>query len=150
MYQLERTPVDHPAAVALVRALDHDLWQRYPEEQALYAAFNKLPPTTRFVVAYQDGEAVGCGAFRPMEEGGMVELKRMFVREDQRGAGIGRAIVETLEAWAAEEGHRIMRLETGPRQPEAIALYEKLGYRRIPNYGPYADLTLSICMEKTL
>ncbi|SDK18712.1 Acetyltransferase (GNAT) family protein [Catalinimonas alkaloidigena] len=150
MYRLERTPADHPTAVSLIGALDRELWQRYPEDQAAYEVFNKLDHATRLVVAYYDDQPVGCGAFRPLAEAGMVELKRMFVHAESRGRGVGRAIVQALEQWAAEEGYRTMRLETGPRQPEAIALYEKLGYRRIPNYGPYAHLDMSLCMEKAL
>ena len=84
------------------------------------------------------GEAVACGALRPL--GGRVgEIKRMHVVPAWRGRGVSRVVLAGLEAAARDRGWTTLRLETGPRQPEAIALYEGAGYRPIAAFGPYAD-----------
>lgn len=95
------------------------------------------------------GEAVGCGALRPLEDGA-VEIKRMYVRPGARGRGLGRAILAALEAEAARRGHEVVRLETGDLQTEAMALYRAAGYREIPRYGPYAASEISRCFERRL
>ena len=74
----------------------------------------------------------------------------MYVRPERRGAGIARMILSELETWAGEEGYMQSILETGIKQPEAIALYSRSGYRLIPNYPPYVDVAESICMKKEL
>ena len=84
-----------------------------------------------------DGTAVGCGALRPLEDGA-AELKRMYVVPSARGRGIARSVLAALEAAARERGWTALRLETGPRQPEAVALYSRSGYRPIGPFGPYA------------
>ncbi len=145
---IRRTTSTDPAFAALVRRLDADLRARYGDLQDSYAPHNILTTETA-VVAEVDGEGVGCGCFKPWDTEA-VELKRMFVAEDRRGTGIGRAIVAALEAWAKELGYRAVVLETGTLQHEAIALYEKVGYRRTPAWGPYVDLPASICMRKDL
>src|SRR5262249_22242160 len=98
------------------------------------------------------GEPVGCGALRRIEPG-VGEIKRMYVAPSARGRGVGRLILDGLEAEAARLGlHRIL-LETGPRQPEAIALYCRAGYREIPLFGEYLDSLcpeFSYCMAKDL
>ena len=103
-----------------------------------------------FLVARDDtGEAVGCGALRVLDDD-TVELKRMYVRPAARGQGIGRALLAALEAAAARLGATRVRLETGPLQPDAIALYESSGYREIPCWGAYAEAPLSRCYERGL
>ena len=77
-----------------------------------------------------------------------MEIKRMYVSADARNAGIATKILLELEAWAKEMSFRKCVLETGRRQPEAIALYEKNGYKRIDNYGQYAGVDNSLCFEK--
>ena len=84
------------------------------------------------------GEAVGCGALRPLEDG-VAEIKRMYVVPAARGRGLSKLVLAGLEAAARDRGCTTLRLETGPRQPEAIALYEGAGYRPIAAFGPYAD-----------
>ena len=74
----------------------------------------------------------------------------MYVLTTQRGKGIASQLLQTLETWAKELGNTRCVLETGIRQPEAIALYEKNGYRRIPNYGQYKGIKNSVCFEKLL
>ena len=84
------------------------------------------------------GEAVGCGALRPLEDG-VAEIKRMYVVPAARGRGLSKLVLAGLEAAARDRGWTTLRLETGPRQPEVVALYEGAGYRRIAAFGPYAD-----------
>jgi GNAT superfamily N-acetyltransferase len=84
------------------------------------------------------GEAVGCGALRPLGDG-VAEIKRMYVVPAARGRGLSKLLLAGLEAAARDRGWTTLRLETGPRQPEAIALYEGAGYRPIAAFGPYAD-----------
>src|SRR5262249_55727197 len=93
--------------------------------------------------------AVGCGAVRPLEPG-VGEVKRMFVLPEARGRGIARQILRSLEAAAGSLGFRVLRLETGQRQPEAIRLYQTAGYAEIPRFGEYADDPFSVCFEKRL
>jgi GNAT superfamily N-acetyltransferase len=84
------------------------------------------------------GEAVGCGALRPLGDG-VAEIKRMYVVPAARGRGLSKLVRAGLEAAARDRGWTTLRLETGPRQPEAVALYEGAGYRPIAAFGPYAD-----------
>jgi GNAT superfamily N-acetyltransferase len=84
------------------------------------------------------GEAVGCGALRPLGDG-VAEIKRMYVVPAARGQGLSKLVLAGLEAAARDRGWTTLRLETGPRQPEAVALYEGAGYRPIAAFGPYAD-----------
>jgi GNAT superfamily N-acetyltransferase len=84
------------------------------------------------------GEAVACGALRPLGNG-VAEVKRMYVVPAARGRGLSRVVLAGLEAAARDRGWTTLRLETGPRQPEAVALYEGAGYRPIPAFGAYAD-----------
>jgi putative acetyltransferase len=130
----------------LVQALDADLEQRYPNHLmvGLPAASGGL-----FVVAYLGGDPVGCGALRELgpEVG---EIKRMFVLVRTRRRGIARHVLKRLETEAARRGYSKLLLESGVRQPEALALYESCGYRRIPSFGEYVGSKLSVCFEKSL
>ena len=85
-----------------------------------------------------------------MNEDGVVEVKRMFVRDTHRGLGLGRAVLAALEEIAIRRGYRTIRLETGGNQPEAIALYQGAGYRSIPCYGAHVADPLSRCFEKQI
>ena len=79
-----------------------------------------------------------------------MEVKLMYTAPEQRGQGIAGQVLGNLESWAHELGYARCLLETGIRQPYAIRLYEKHGYTRIPNYGQYAGVANSVCMEKKL
>ena len=149
MLHLVRTTSDHPDFRALVQLLDHDLAVRDGADHAFYAQFNKIDTIRHVIVAYRGGEPIGCGAFKPYGEK-QVEIKRMYVQPTHRGQGVAPAVLAALETWADELGYRSCVLETGLKQPEAIRLYEKSGYQRIPNYGQYAGVENSVCMEKTL
>ncbi len=137
-------------ATELMAALDRDLNALYPglEIHGIDAA-NFRQSGGVFLIGCVDNIAVACGALRPMD-GGDVEVKRMYVRDTHRKRGFGRAMLAALEEIAARRGHRTIRLETGHRQPEAIALYESAGYHRIPCYGAHAPDPDSRCFEKTL
>ncbi|MDT0641257.1 GNAT family N-acetyltransferase [Zunongwangia sp. F363] len=79
-----------------------------------------------------------------------MEIKRMFTLSLFRGRGFAGKVLKELETWAAELNYSKCILETGVRQPEAIALYKKSGYRIIPNYGQYAGIENSVCFQKDL
>ncbi|RYE90841.1 MAG: N-acetyltransferase, partial [Cytophagaceae bacterium] len=122
MLQLTRTASENPDFGTLVALLDQDLAARDGAEHGFYAQFNKIANLAHVVVAYQAGTPVGCGAFKPFGAA-EVEIKRMFVQPTHRGQGIAQAILGELERWAAELGYASCVLETGQKQPEAIALY---------------------------
>ncbi len=146
---IEAVSVRSADAVSLIGRLDEELDRRYPGPREGFNAGNLLDPECAFLVAYLEGRPVGCGAFRPMADGA-AEVKRMYVDPRHRGRGVARRILAELEERARRAGHPLARLETGVRQPEAIRLYESAGYRRIANYGRYADNPDSVCFEKTL
>ncbi|TCN01988.1 ribosomal protein S18 acetylase RimI-like enzyme [Paenibacillus sp. BK033] len=150
MIQLLRVSAEHADFRALIKLLDKDLWNRYPDTQQFFDAHNQVKLEANAVVAYLDDRPVGCGCYREMSDEYTVEIKRMFVKEEARGRGIAKRIVKELEQWAAEEGKREALLETGTGQPEAISLYKKLGYVRVANYGPYIGSEESVCMGKKL
>jgi putative acetyltransferase len=147
MVILIRTDSSNNDFRGLVQLLDADLRIRDGEDHAFYAQFNKIDAIKNALVAYIDNKPVACGAFKPFGDNA-VEIKRMYVHPDYRGQGIAKKIVGELEKWAAELGFQSSVLETGQNQPEAIRLYQKLGYKKIPNYGQYANVTNSICMQK--
>jgi len=129
--------------------LDKELAIRDGEEHSFYAQYNKIDAIKYVVVAYEDENPVGCGAVKKFAENAM-EVKRMFVPFESRGKGIASLVLQELEKWTAELGYANCVLETGYKQPEAIRLYEKNGYSKIPNYGQYIGMDNSICFEKVL
>lgn len=149
MPTLFRTDSTNPDFVTLVRLLDIDLSIRDGEDHAFYDQFNKIDMIRHVVLAYQEGQAVGCGAIKAYAAG-TVEVKRMYVRPECRGQGIAGKVLSALESWANELGFQELILETGKAQPEAIRLYTKSGYKIIPNYGQYAGVENSVCMQKPL
>lgn len=149
--KLARTHHLHPHFRELIRELDAEFWVRYPDEQQNFEPFNTVDDQARVLIAYEGDQPIGCGCFRPMKDDiTAIEIKRMYVRDAFRSKGIGKSILAELESWAVAEGFKHSLLETGVRQPEAVAAYEKSGYTRIPNYGPYVGVALSICMRKEL
>lgn len=148
-YRAFRTDAGDPAFQALVAELDRDLAIRDGKDHAFFAQFNKLDDIRHAIVIRDGAVAVGCGAFKPFGEDA-VEIKRMFVPPAHRQRGIASGVLQELERWARELGHARCVLETGHKQPEAIALYSKRGYSIIPNYGPYVDVPGSVCFEKRL
>ena len=149
MTKLIRTNSDNADFRELVRLLDEDLQIRGGDEHSFYAQFNKIDKIRHVVAAYEDGEAVGCGAIKEYAEGA-AEIKRMFVRAERRERGIAKNILSELENWAGELGFAECVLETGWNQPEAIGLYQKCGYETPPNYGQYSGVANSTCMKKLI
>ena len=147
MVQITRTTSDQQEFIALVGRLDAELSERDGADHAFYAQFNSIGKIKHVVVAFEGENPVGCGAIKEFEPGTM-EVKRMYVLPEKRGAGIAALILSALEQWAAALNCSRCVLETGQRQPEAIRLYTKSGYRRIPNYGQYAGIENSLCFEK--
>lgn len=151
--KIERTDSSHPNFVDLVRHLDAELAKRDGSEHAYYAQFNKIESIKYVVAAYENDQAVACGAIKEFEAGvmqGAIEVKRMYTLPESRGKGIAAEVLAELERWAAELLFDRCVLETGLKQPEAIRLYEKSGYVRIPNYGQYIGMDNSVCFEKAL
>jgi putative acetyltransferase len=144
-----RTDSTHPDFMRLVRMLDTDLAERDGAEHSFYAQFNKIDTIKYVVLAYVDGEPLGCGALKQFGPSKM-EIKRMFVPPEGRKRGIASRVLTELESWARELSSTTCVLETGKRQPEAIGLYRKNGYRQIPNYGQYAGKDNSVCFEKDI
>jgi putative acetyltransferase len=132
----------------LIDELDAYLYSLYPAEN-VYALdiASLLQPNVLFAVARDAaGTALGCGAIVVQPEYG--EIKRMYVRPRARGQGLARRLIATLEARAAAQGCRSFMLETGPTMPEALALYERMGYRRRGAFGDYPEDPLSVFMQK--
>ena len=146
---LVKTNSDHADFRQLVVLLDHDLAIRDGDEHAFYAQFNKVDAIKEVVVAYRSRTPVACGAIKTFTRTA-AEIKRMFVHPDYRKQGIAVKILTELEQWASALGFTECVLETGKKQHEAIALYQKVGYHITPNYGQYVGVDNSVCMAKLL
>ncbi|HKA89537.1 MAG TPA: GNAT family N-acetyltransferase [Haliangiales bacterium] len=152
MLSLARETLLSDVAQALIARLNAELDVQYPEEGANHFRLDPdevSPGRGVFLVARLDGEPVGCGALRRLDDT-TAELKRMFVDPATRGRGVGRALLDALEREAAALGVRRLVLETGERQREALALYRRSGFVPTAPWGDYIDSPLSLCMEKVL
>lgn len=144
-----------PEATAMIAALSAELGALYGDDGTAYFTPEDVEqPGGLFVVARIGGAPVGCGALRPWEhapEGERVgEVKRMYVAPGLRGRGVGRSILALIEERAATLGYTRLTLETGWKQPDAMALYDRAGWRQCPCIGRYADDPESVCYEKGL
>ncbi|RYY30043.1 MAG: N-acetyltransferase [Chitinophagaceae bacterium] len=146
---LTRTDSTNAAFVELVSLLDRDLAERDGADNSFYAQFNKVAAIRYVIVASLEDKPIACGAIKAFSDESM-EVKRMFTLPDYRGKRIASLVLDALENWAKELGYRSCVLETGKRQPEAIALYRSKGYEIIPNYGQYIRVKNSICFLKRL
>jgi putative acetyltransferase len=142
-----RTSSENPDFQKLVKELDADLSIRDGAEHGFYSQFNKIDAIKYAIVAYENGIPVGCGAIKEYSEETM-EVKRMYVPINKRGKGIASIVLKALEKWSVELNYKKCLLETGKKQPEAIRLYTKNGYKIIPNYGQYKGVENSVCFEK--
>jgi GNAT superfamily N-acetyltransferase len=149
MIIIKRTNSDDLDFQEFVALLDLELMIRDGEEHSFYAQFNKIDKIKHAVVAYKEDIPVSCGAIKKYE-GKIAEIKRMFVKPEFRGLGIGYSILNELEQWSVELNYVECILETGKKQPEAIRLYQKAGYILIPNYGQYENVENSVCMKKSI
>ncbi|RPJ29349.1 MAG: N-acetyltransferase [Chloroflexi bacterium] len=149
MIRVIRTDSDNQDFIKLVKYLDADLAERDGNDHSFYAQFNKIDKIKYVVVAYENSRPVGCGAIKEYTPNTM-EIKRMYTSPESRGKGIASNVLTELEIWAAELSYEKCILETGIKQPEAIGLYKKNGYKLIPNYGQYAEIENSRCFEKDI
>ena len=133
----------------LVKQLDDYLAIMDVDEHSFYDQYNKIDLLKNCIVIFEDETAVACGAIKAFDEQSM-EIKRMFTLREMRGKGIASKILNQLENWTKELGFSKTILETGIKQTEAIALYEKCCYKIIPNYGQYSGIENSVCYEKSL
>ncbi len=133
----------------LVALLDEDLKIRDGDKHSFYAPFNKFDTICNVIIYYADNEPIACGAIKEFNEQ-EAEIKRMFVRPEYRGRGIGLDLLQKLELWASELNYTECILETGKNQPEAIRLYQRGGYTLIKNYGVYENDEDSVCMTKAI
>ncbi len=149
MFKLIKTNSENPHFQALTKILDAYLHILDGEEHAFYAQFNKIALIKYAIVFYQDERPIACGAIKEYDANTM-EIKRMYVVEDMRGKGLATQVLKELEEWAKSLNFPKCILETGNKQPDAIALYLKNGYQTIPNYGQYLHVENSVCFEKRL
>lgn len=133
------------------RLLDEDLDRRVGKEiqRDKYAEYNQINMIRECIVVYVDGAPAGGGSIRPYDDKS-VELKRIFIKPDFQGKGIGTELVKRLISWASELNYKRIILETGTLLQESCHIYKKLGFKVIPNYGPYKNMPESLCMEKSL
>ncbi|GAB1470101.1 GNAT family N-acetyltransferase [Chloroflexota bacterium] len=149
MRKFTRTNSENQDFIELVRQLDADLAKRDGSEHSFYAQFNRIDLIKQVVIAYENDKPIACGAIKEYAPS-VMEVKRMYTSPESRGRGIAGEVLSELEIWAAELSFKKCILETGKKQPEAIRLYEKNGYRVIPNYGQYAEVENSVCFEKII
>lgn len=149
MDDILRTDTSNIHFNTLVALLDADLAKRDGKDNAFYVQYNGIDQLKHCIVYFKDKEAVGCGAIKPFDDNGM-EIKRMYVTPGMRGKGIASIILSELEKWTKELGYHYCVLETGLRQPEAIALYTKNNYKITANYPPYEGIDNSVCFKKNL
>ena len=148
---IKRTDGKDQDFVENCRLLDMDLDRRVGKkiQREKYNKYNQLDKIREAIVVYEDDKPVGGGAIRRYSDE-EIELKRIFVHPECQGRGIGTTLVSALIEWAAEIGYRRMILETGALLKESCALYKKLGFEVIPNYGPYVNMPESLCMARNL
>jgi putative acetyltransferase len=147
---IEPIDVRRPEAVLLIARLSEELGRRYGDDGSGYFRPEDVEgPRSGFLVARWEGEPVGCGAYRPLDET-TAEIKRMFVEPAFRRRGISRRVLSALEDAARQAGYTKVRLETGTIQHEALGLYQSAGYHRIRCYGHHKDDPRSVCFEKVL
>ena len=158
-FTFESVEWDDPRAVALRDAMDAEMTVRYhretPEPAELTAkrqvalAVDPALVMSTVLVLDADGTPLAHAALRLLR--GEWEVKRVIVVDGQRGRGIGRALMDRLEAIARDAGAPRLILQTGNRQPEAVRLYERVGYTPIPIYEPYIEtIPFSLCFEKVI
>jgi GNAT superfamily N-acetyltransferase len=149
LINISRTNSDNPDFISLVKLLDAELAERDGKDHSFYAQYNKIDKIKYVIIAYDNEKPVSCGAIKKYSPG-IMEVKRMYTLSAFRGKGIATRVLVQLENWTAELSYEKCILETGKKQPEAIALYEKNGYKLIPNYGQYIGVENSVCFEKEI
>jgi GNAT superfamily N-acetyltransferase len=156
-WRVERLAITHPDAARLVEEVQGEYVARYGgrDETPIDPSYFEAPRGA-FFVGYLDDVPVATGAWRrrsDVEVDGTrqtAEIKRMYVVPGARRLGLARAMLTHLEDTAREAGAEVMVLETGIRQPEAIQLYESMGYRPVPGFGFYRDSPINRCYARPL
>ena len=144
---IQRTNSANEAFKSLVQLLDKELAERDGEDHGFYAQFNGIDALKHVVLVVKNSIPVGCGAFKIIDNE-TVEIKRMYVQLEYRKQGIAKTVLAELEKWAKELSFKQMRLETGIKQPEAIALYTHCNYQLTSNFPPYENTPDSRCFIK--
>jgi putative acetyltransferase len=141
---------DTPEACLLIAELEAELSAYYPPASRHgYSVQKLIDQGVAFFVARCDGAPAGCGGIQLFGTE-YAELKRMYVRPQFRGRGLGRQMLSRLEGYAREHDIALVRLETGIHQGTAIRMYEQWGYERIPPFPPYFDDPVSRCYERRI
>lgn len=134
----------------MIAELDAVLNPLYPSESRHGFSVSRLiADGVAFFVIREAGEPAGCGGIKLIGTE-YAEIKRMYVRPQYRGLGLGRLMLDHLAAHARSHGVSLLRLETGIHQHAAIRLYEQAGFQRIPPFGPYREDPVSLCYEKRI
>ena len=147
---VEASP-DSPEAVALINELDEYLNRLpYPKRSRHAYSIDKLiREGVAFFVAHHEGNSAACGGIK-LFDGEYGEVKRMYVRPVYRGLGLGKAMLDHLADYARERKVKLLRLETGIYQTEAIGLYDRYGFKRRPPFGGYLEDPMTLFFEKTI
>ena len=133
----------------LTAELDSELREKNGELQSTYTQFNQLDDIKDFVIAFKNGQPIGCSSMKYYAEG-VFEIKRVFVLLKCRGSGVASRMMRKLEVVALSRGANQLILETGDVLDSAIKMYTRLGFQVIPNYGQYENMKASVCMSKKI
>lgn len=149
--RFEYTDGSNPDFTELCRLLDDFLNERAggEENRAEYISYNLTDDIHDVIIAYDNDVPVGAAGFKKYDDE-CAEVKRVFVKREYRRKGIASRLMRLLENAASERGYKYLLLESGEPLAEAMALYRKIGYRVIANYGQYRDMPASVCMKKEL
>jgi GNAT superfamily N-acetyltransferase len=148
--RLRRVGYADPVAQHLIERVQQEYVVRYGgRDAAVVDPAEFSPPLGLFLVAEVDGVPAGCGGWRSFGDG-VAEVKRMYVEPASRRRGIAALVLAELERSAAAAGHRQLVLNSGDRQPEALALYDRAGYTPVAGYGVYADSPGAVFLGKEL
>jgi GNAT superfamily N-acetyltransferase len=139
MIEVRSEAADSLVAVRLVEAMVTEMEELYDLRAGTGLGLSAppadfSPPGGAFLVVYEDGKPVAGGGVK-RDEDGIAEIKRMYVAPRARGRGLGRRLLEALEEEARSLGYARIRLDTGARQPEARAMYERAGYHAVDDYN---------------
>ena len=149
--EIEEVAPDSPDAVELIGELDdHLMAHPYPpQSRHAFSVEKLLRERVVFFVTRCEGKLAGCGGIK-MFDADYGEVKRMFVRPEFRGKGLGKAMLRRLAEYARESGTGVLRLETGIFEVEAITLYERCGFARRAPFGEYVEDPLSVYFERSI
>lgn len=147
--KIVRTTSEAPDHAELLHLLEAELMERYRNEPGIRKPENPAAEINQVLIAYFEGIPVGCSGFKKYSAD-CAELIHMFVKKEYRNKGIAQVLLKELENWVAEAGFKTAIFETGKKQPEAMHLYERMGYTRTANFHPENQSSLTVCMIKKL